>query len=369
MSYPEMSSIAPRRRTSLMAQPRPKTAYDQVPENYHVSARPVTRMSMMPMKRNHDVLDWETFSHNQEEAGGEHALAEFADPFAHFPVDTNPGGPLQQRRYSNFTQSWKHGMSELRSLTRRMSLTVKSRGSRQREEMVEKRPQPLMPLRPGHNMTNSSEAIPTRPKSRGRLLRSLSTRRRPSLPLLNTHAMIDAQKDTVEPMPLTARGRGQPFLSDLVYGGAGARASAAAQNELFHASRTPPLPPYEPREGGENKAEQDAESGIGIVLDGRTRRGSSPVNAHVLCQDPTSVLATELMESILSFLDVESLTQVALVSQKWHDLCQSQAVWKGIFYREYGSKMAHPPPDFLWLPVLGRTRQGRTFASSSKCGL
>lgn len=361
MSYPEMSSIAPRRRTSLMAQPRPKTAYDQVPENYHVSARPVTRMSMMPMKRNHDVLDWETFSHNQEEAGGEHALAEFADPFAHFPVDTNPGGPLQQRRYSNFTQSWKHGMSELRSLTRRMSLTVKSRGSRQREEMVEKRPQPLMPLRPGHNMTNSSEAIPTRPKSRGRLLRSLSTRRRPSLPLLNTHAMLDAQKDTVEPMPLTARGRGQPFLSDLVYGGAGARASAAAQNELFHASRTPPLPPYEPREGGENKAEQDAESGIGIVLDGRTRRGSSPVNAHVLCQDPTSVLATELMESILSFLDVESLTQVALVSQKWHDLCQSQAVWKGIFYREYGSKMAHPPPDFPLAAGLGKNTPGQDF--------
>ena len=318
---------------------------------------------MMALKRNHDVLDWETFSRNQEEAGGENALTEFADPFAHFPLQPNPQGPLQQRRYSNFTQSWRHGMSELRSLTRRMSLTVKSKGSRQREEMTDKRPQPLMPLRSGNDMNDMldfSEAICTRPKSRGRLLRSLSTRRRPSLPLLNTHGMLDPQRD-VDPMPMTARGRGQPVLSDLVFGGAGARASAAAQNELFHASRTPPLPPYEPRQGNENKAEQDAESGIGIVLDGRARRGSSPVNAQNLYQDPTSVLATELMETILSFLDVESLTQVALVSQKWHDLCQSQAVWKGIFYREYGSKMAQPPPDYPLAPGLGKNTPGQDF--------
>jgi len=173
--------------------------------------------------------------------------------------------------------------------------------------------------------------------------------------------MLDSQREMIDPLPLTARGRGHPILSDLVYGGAGARASAAAQNELFHASRTPPLPPYEPRQGAEDKAEQDAESGIGIVLDSRTRRGSSLVNAHVLCQDPTSVLATELMETIFSFLDVESLTQVALVSQKWHGLCQSQAVWKGIFYREYGSKIPSPLPDFPPAAGLGKNTPGQDF--------
>lgn len=313
------------------------------------------------MSRNHDVLDWETFSRNQEEAGGENAITEFADPFADFSVEPATRETLHQRRYSNFTQSWKHGMSELRSLTRRMSLTVRSKSSKQKEEMMEKRPQPLVPLRSGNNMMDLTEAMSTRPKSRGRLLRSLSTRRRPSLPLLNTHGTLDPQREAVDLVPMTARGRGQPILSDLVYGGAGARASAAAQNELFHASRTPPLPPYEPRQGAENKAEQDAESGIGIVLDNRTRRGSSPVNAHVLCQDPTSVLATELMESILSFLDVESLTQVALVSQKWHDLCQSQAVWKRIFYREYGSKIHYPLPDFPPAAGLGKNTPGQDF--------
>ncbi|KEF58712.1 uncharacterized protein A1O9_06638 [Exophiala aquamarina CBS 119918] len=361
MSHTESSGIAPLRRTSLMVQPRPKTAYDNLPENYPVSSRPVTRMSLMPMSRTHDVLDWETFSHNQEETGGEHAITEFADPFADFSVEHPPRQTLHQRRYSHFTQSWKHGISELRSLTRRMSLTVRSRNSKQREDLTDKRAPPAMPLKPGHEMMDMTEAMSTRPKSRGRLLRSLSTRRRPSLPLLNTHGMLDAQREVIDPVPLTARGRGQPVLSDLVYGGAGARASAAAQNELFHASRTPPLPPYEPRQGAENKAEQDAESGIGIVLDSRTRRGSSPDNAHVLCQDPTSVLATELLETILSFLDVESLTQVALVSQKWHDLCQSQAVWKGVFYREYGSQLASPLPDFAPAAGLGKNTPGQDF--------
>lgn len=315
------------------------------------------------MSSTHDVLDWETFSHDQEEAGAENGTTEFANPFANFPVESSTQGNIHQRRYSTFTQSFKHGMSELRSLTRRMSLTVRSKSAKQKEDFVvkEKRPQQLVPLRSGNEMMDLTEAISTRPKSRGRLLRSMSTRRRPSLPLLHTHDVLDLQREAIEMHPVTPRNRGQPILSDLVYGGAGARASAAAQNELFHASRTPPLPPYEPRRCDDGKVEQDAESGIGIVLDTRARRGSSPVDTHVLCQDPASVLATELMESILSFLDVESLTHVALVSQKWHDLCQSQAVWKRIFYRDYGSKLPCPLPDFPAAAGLGKNTPGQDF--------
>ena len=159
---------------------------------------------------------------------------------------------------------------------------------------------------------------------------------------------------------MTARSRGQPLLSDLVFGGAEARAAAAAQNQLFHATRTPPLPPYEPPTPEDDKAEQDAESGIGIVLDDRTRRGSSPANVHVLRQDPVTVLATELVETILSFLDVESLMQASLVCSRWHELCQSQAVWRGVFLREYRPKTPSPLAG-VHLAGLGKNRPGQDY--------
>lgn len=308
----------------------------------------------------HDVLDWTSFNRNQEEAGG-NVSPQFTDPFAIFSSEPQTRAPLHQRRSSAFTQSLKQGISEIRSLTRRMSLTVKAKNSRQKEELGDhKRPQ-LLPFKSGEELMDLTEAMSTRPKTRGRLLRTPSAKRRPSLPLLNFYTMPEPHGDVSD--PISARNRGQPVLSDLVYGGAGARAAAAAQNELFHATRTPPLPPYESREDEtENKADRtDAESGIGIVLDARVRRGSSPASAHVLCRDPASVLATELVEGIMSFLDVESLTQAALVSQKWHDLCQSQAVWKKIFYREYGSKVQYSLTDKPLAAGLGKNTPGQDY--------
>ncbi|KIX06178.1 uncharacterized protein Z518_04152 [Rhinocladiella mackenziei CBS 650.93] len=357
---PFSSSIAPRRRTSLLIQSRPKTAYDNLAEREGgFSRRPISRMSLMATSA-HDVLDWASFNRNQEEAGGGNTTPEFTNPFSNSPMDLQPRDPLHQRRYSAFTQSLKHSISELRSLTRRMSLTVKGKNPRQKEEWPDHKRSQLLSFKSGQEMMDLTEAVSIRPKSRGRLLRSTSTRRRPSLPLLNFQNTFEPPRDM--PEPVSARSRGHPILSDLVYGGAGARAAAAAQNELVHASRMPPLPPYEPRENeAENKTERDAESGIGIVLDNRTRRGSSPSRAHVLCRDPASVLATELVESILSFLDVESLIQAAVVSQKWHDLCQSQAVWRTIFYREYGSKVGSPMGELPLSAGLGKNTPGQDF--------
>ncbi|KIV79855.1 hypothetical protein PV11_07399 [Exophiala sideris] len=358
MSHNEpSSSIAPRRRTSLLVQCRPKTAYELVTVDEGSSnQRPASRFSLMPATT-HDVLDWETFSRNQEEAGEGYTTPQFTDPFANLSLEPQLRDSMHLRRYSTISQSFKNGMSELRSLTRRMSLTVRGKASRQKEDKEEwtefKRPR-LPSFKAADDMMDMTEAMSSRPKSRGRLFRSPTTTRRPSLPLLNFHAPVDASE------ALLARSRGQPVLSDLVYGGAGARAAAAAQNELFHASRTPPLPPYEPRPS-ERKAEGDAESGIGIVLDTRERRASSCAGAHVPCRDPASVLATELVEGVLSFLDVESLVKASLVSRKWHDLCQSQAVWRRIFYREYGPKARPHPSGLPFAAGLGRSTPGQDF--------
>ncbi|KAK6382200.1 hypothetical protein LTS17_004087 [Exophiala oligosperma] len=352
MSHNEApSSIAPRRRTSLLVLSRPKTAFEHAPDQRSFSRRPIS--ALMPAA-SHDMLDWSSFSPNQEEVGGVHHSSPFADPFANFSAEPRGREPMHQRRYSTITQSFKNGISELRSLTRRMSLTVRSKQPKQKEEWLEPKTPPLRSVKTTDQMLDLTEVASARPKSRGRLLRNPSARRRPSLPLLNSyHPPVTAEAPF-------ARGRGQPLLSDLVYGGAEARASAAAQNERFHASRTPPLPPYEPRESS-SKPDGDAESGIGIILDGRDRRGSSPASPHVPCRDPASVLATELVENILSFLDVESLISASLVSQKWYDLCKSQAVWRRIFYQEYGCKVQTGVSHFPPAAGLGKSVPGQDF--------
>ncbi|OAL40079.1 hypothetical protein AYO20_00497 [Fonsecaea nubica] len=352
------ASIAPQRRTSLFIPSRPKTAYEGSTGVEESLRRPATRRSFMMTSATHDVLDWGSFNRNQEEAGEGNNSPEFIDPFAKFSGEPHTLEPSRPRRYSTFTQSVKHSISEIRSLTRRMSLTVRGRSSKQKEEVAENKGPQVLPLKPGVGMMDLVEAIPTRPRSRGRLLRNPSARRRPSLPLLNLYTSPELQADLEN--PISVRFRGPPVLSDLVHGGAEARASAAAQNELFHATRTPPLPPYEPPESELEKPEPDAESGIGIVLDSRARRGSSPANVHVICRDPASVLATELVESILSFLDVESLVQASLVSHKWHDLCQSQAVWRGVFLQEYGPKNELPGAG-VRLAGIGKNKPGQDY--------
>ncbi|EXJ85568.1 hypothetical protein A1O1_05933 [Capronia coronata CBS 617.96] len=363
MSYnqPSSSSIAPRRRTSLLIHSRPKTAYDIVPENDGVHARPASRRSLM-FPSAHNALDWGSFNRNQEETGADNSKPEFVDPFANFSTDSQTRHALHERRYSAFTQTLKHGMSELRSLTRRMSLTVKGKPPRQKEDWIPPKQAHLLSSKSGEHMMDLNEAISTGPASHGEQLQGPSKGRRPSLPLLNFRSGV-AEPNQDSPEPLAPRSRGQPFLSDLVYGGAGARASAAAQNELYHASRTPPLPPYQPPEGDlANKDEGDAESGIGIVLDAtQDRRGSSSTTAHVLCRDPASVLATELVENIFSFLDVESLIQSATVSRRWHQLCQSQAVWKKIFYQEYGPKAPSSSGGLPLAAGLGKRLPGQDF--------
>lgn len=308
----------------------------------------------------HDVLDWNSFTRNQEAAGAGSSTTELVDPFSSTTAEVPIRQPLHQRRYSAFTQTLRHGMSELRSLTRRMSLTVKARAPRQKEEWTEPEPPQSSPSKNDEEMLDLTEAMSTMPKSRGGLLPNSGTRRRPSLPLLFLQGANEQKRDVPHLFP--PRSTGLPLLSDLVYGGAGARAAAAAQNELYHASRTPPLPPYQPGDGDDqDKDDGDAESGIGIVLDAHDRRGSSPATTHILCRDPASVLATELVENIFSFLDVESLVQAAMVSRKWHDLCQSQAVWKKIFYREYGRKAPSPSADLPLAAGLGKKTPGQDF--------
>ncbi|EHY54646.1 hypothetical protein ABEF92_002875 [Exophiala dermatitidis] len=357
-TQPPSSSIAPRRRTSLLIQSRPKTANANGLENDGPRDRPVSRKSLMAFHVR-DGLDWSNFGRGKEgmEASKDNV---HADPFCDYDHESQTRDPFHQRRYSAFTQTLKNSMSELRSLTRRMSLSVKGRTHRQKEEWTEAGEPQSLRFKPGDDMMDLTEAMSTLPRSRGRRVFDSGPKRRPSLPLLDFQGALESQAESQK--VVAPRSRVQPLLSDLVYGGSGARASAAAQNELYHASRTPPLPPYALHDPvREGKPEDDAESGIGIVLDAHARRGSSPATAHLVCRDPASVLPTELVENIMSFLDVESLVQAVRVSKRWHEACRSQAIWRKIFYREYGLKVQTPTTH---LPVdagLGKKMPGQDY--------
>lgn len=324
-----------------------------------LSRRQISRFSLNPGYE-YDVLDWQTFNRDQELEG----RSAVTPGLSNRSISSLPHSRSMPhtRRHSVLGQSLRNGFSELRSLGRRMSLTVRGRPSRQREEMAATNRTQLIPFKPDHKMMDLNEAVSSRPKSRGWLPRSTSTRRRPSLPLLSTAPEVWPARDTpLEPVP--PRSRGQPVLSDLVYGGAGARASAAAQNELYYAQKTPPLPPYEPRAP---KVIRDSESGIGIELESRSRRSSTISNAYPVYCDPTSVLATELLESIFSLLDARSLLDAGLVSRKWREVSQSQATWRWLFVEKFGVKNPVHLPHNLKVPGLGKKAPGQNFKKMFK---
>jgi len=181
----------------------------------------------------------------------------------------------------------------------------------------------------------NTTASQLRPRS---MMDSLRSRRRPSMPILSFHAAPEnGLRDAARPnlhrdKPSYHQIATQPQRPDYPSGGAGARASAAAQNEALYQARATPLPPYRPRSGS-TEADRDSESGIGIVLDDLERSDSRA--PHLVRQDPADVLAAELIEHIFSFLDARSLVDATLVSRKWRDFGQSQSVWRVVFYREY----------------------------------
>lgn len=352
------SGLAPNRRTSLRFDQRPRTAYGSY-DAFSASALPrsrTSRWSLNPAVMDRDVYEWRFTNDDQEIE--DYAIVSPTD--VHHPV-SRPN--IHQRRSSQLGLSFKHGLSELRSLGRRMSLTIRGKnGPRTKDDRPEnRRPSQILSFRSDDKMMNMSEAFSSRPSSRAWHMRSPSTRRRPSLPMLSSGTLHpwSTRDSPVEPLA-TPRSRGQPVLSDLVYGGAGARASAAAQNERFHASRATPLPPYSPPK---DDVLRDSESGIGIGLETGSRRSSASTQSHPATQDPSAILATELMESILSYLDLDSLQDAGLVSRKWHQLGQSQAIWKEVFIRDFAPKQPMPTWEgqVRHIPGMGKARPGQDY--------
>lgn len=246
-------------------------------------------------------------------------------------------------RPPSVAESIKHGVSELRALGRRMSASIRGKDGKTRPDTSSTFGLALT-VEAQQVIAQTAPSSPQRPKSRG-FLRRRSTRRRSSVPVLNVSTgHLLPEYSVIEPVP--GSWNRPPRLPDDLRSGAGARAAAAAQNEILHSRRSAHLAnadDAQPRSPGV-KLPRDSESGIGIGVDLDYRRQASAASAYnVTGIDPSKTLAAELMIHIFRFLDPVSLLNAELVSRRWQHLVSAPSLWRDMFYREYASRSLLAP--------------------------
>ncbi|KAJ9649153.1 hypothetical protein H2198_010938 [Neophaeococcomyces mojaviensis] len=344
---PELSH-APSRRTSLLTKQRPVTSESP----YSTGSIPTTPT---PNRRNRYSYNPPTYQNHEwdfvketQEAGPVFVAEDqmYTDPFANIAPVSGARPVRQHARRSSFAESIRNGFSSMRLLGRRMSLSMRPKARDLKDESKEV-----------NDCIVGSEREVEQSK-RLSMVRSLRARRRPSMPILKFTVAPEPPQQPPPARPTYHRAATTSRWPDYPPGGAGARASAAAQNEALQLARATPLPPYRPRSGSFEEY-RDSESGIGIVLDGLERADSR--TPHVVKKDPADALATELLEHILSYLDARTLLDLELVSKKWRELSHSQSVWRQVFYREYAPAR---PSRVLGAPAtagLGKQTSGQDF--------
>lgn len=364
------SSLAPDRIASLHPQSRPATSGNQL---YHIATTLPSEHTRRNRASYHPPSTYRNYEWDllkQQQTASPVTISDdqmYTVPFSQ--LGSASGRPRRAHtRRSSISDSIKNGFSTVRSLGRRMSLSMKNKRANTTDDRL------LVPdvISPLEKQLIQLEARPdtvsvssNRPKS---IIQSLRARRRPSMPIIK-YGPGPAEETPLPPFLRSDSCRTESFhraatmpqRPDYLTGGAGARASAAAQNEALQLARATPLPPYRPRwESFDGHAEyRDSESGIGIVV-WNTERSESRTDS-VARYDPVDVLATELLEHILSFLDAPTLCDLELVSRRWRELCHSQTVWRQVFYREYAPTISSRRLGAPRLAGMGRNITGQDY--------
>ncbi len=248
----------------------------------------------------------------------------------------------QPRRSPSISLSIRSGVSELRSIGRRMSASVRGKGSKSKTDPIDLPQSGILSPGPSQQSFVPEQVSPTKSKAKG-WFRSPHVRRRTSLPLLNHFSPPEPPRYSIVG-PVPGSRHGPPILPDNSHSGAGARAAAAAQNEAFNSmhrlTTTPSMLELMPR-FSDMKMTRDSESGIGI--DVSTRRESVESGIDIIRLDPAQFLATELMEQVLRWLDPTSLLHAERVSKDWRVQASSPSVWRHVFHREYRANTGTSP--------------------------
>lgn len=348
-------SLVPDRCTSLSSRPRPATAYGAESEMRKDSNR--RHSAMLPNSPDRYGINDSAIPAALErpETMATPSYLRVFDNNGEYTQHQNAGYHHQTtlpqpRRSPSISHSIRGGVNELRSLGRRMSAYARGRGSKSKPDDIDLSDDGLVSPGPSQQASQPSQESPSKSKSRT-WFRATHVRRRPSLPLLNHLGAPDPSRyGPVRAIPGSRHG--PPVLPNDAHCGASARAAAAAQNEALNevlesAHKLTTTPSLLDLQSGTTRLQliRDSESGIDIEMN--TRCESVKSNIDVIRLDPAHVLATELMEQVLCWLDPTSLLRSECVSQEWNVQARSASVWRHVFHREYRGSATSPSVSSL----------------------
>ena len=346
--------LASGRHTSLLSRSRPATSYGAKMNSGQDTFSNRRHSTMVSVPRDSQMGGSTIFSLSPFEppegmaTPSSSSLLDDEGNYAHPPhVEIRPQSALlYPRRSPSISFSIKNGVHELRSLGRRMSASVRGKGSKLKPDSTDISRAGIMSSTTSHQSIDPWQESPSKSKAKG-WFRAPHVRRRPSLPLLNQRGLLDPPRyGMVGPVPGSRHG--PPILPDDMQSGAGARAAAAAQNEALQSTHklvtAPSTLELLQSQTAELKLTRDSESGIGIDMQNGNESVESSID--VVRLDPVQFLATEMVEQILCWLDPASLLQAERVSREWKVQARSHAVWRHVFHREYRSSrpLSSTPP-------------------------
>ncbi|EZF35024.1 hypothetical protein H109_05583 [Trichophyton interdigitale MR816] len=218
--------------------------------------------------------------------------------------------PRSKHRHSKSFSSILHGASELKTITRSLSISIRNKGKRVAQV-------------PGEQLLENQG----NDESKAGWFRSHRLPRRRSLGGIGNLNKFYPPVSS-PPLPSNFKEFACTQRNGELVGGAVGRKGMLA-----------PLPKGED-EGMEIfelaghlgvKLALDSESGISINIQDTDDNAKK---LDCIRKDPVS-LPAELMAHILSFLDADSLKNAELVSRSWNVHASSSNVWREVFYREY----------------------------------
>lgn len=256
-----------RRRSSLMLRVRPRTAISAASSAAppQVPARPPSD-NWSP---SHEAARRESTQHFTDEQAAqvdrweEHDTYNQEGPYniAHvFEEPSTFAEPSSGHRSSKSFSSLRHGVGGLRALGRRLSVSLRSKSSKHGLSA------PLEEAAEDESAARRQFYGSWEGRSRTSWFKHHGIHRRPSLPTVTALQSLYAPAGYVL-TPIPGNGTEPPILPDDPFGGAAARAAAAAQNELAKAERTASKADSKIWDG---KVTRDSESGIGIDLRDRS---------------------------------------------------------------------------------------------------
>jgi F-box and WD-40 domain protein 1/11 len=153
------------------------------------------------------------------------------------------------------------------------------------------------------------------------------------------------------------------------FGGAAARATAAAQNEMLERTRTLML------------SERGIDSESAVELTYLSQAQIQDEDPSITRLDFVTRLPSELAIHVLQYLDNQALCQAAFVSRAWHTIASTNQIWRESFYREKsgtyamggpilpGEGLGLPPvvPEKSWKEVYRVKQQLETNWKNGNC--